>query len=218
MSATSLCAPNLVGCETLKPCPTRGRPRGVLVAFPPKCDGYAVAQVGVGTASPRLRASRVGGGRESLAPKWVARWLRVYGKKVPGLGRGCGNGVGTESGNDASQYSIVIEPVEPDWEAPLPPEICYVAARGYEVELTTRSERRPISATALQSSTSRASRDCAGRRRTCATRMPRRAWSVCSQMMRAAWRSGRPADSGRPDADAICEALVKAGWHRRPPL
>jgi hypothetical protein len=56
----------------------------------------------------------------------------------------CGAGGAADGRHQKPRYSIVLtKPVEPDWDAPLPRGICYVASKGYEVELTSRSELRP---------------------------------------------------------------------------
>jgi hypothetical protein len=133
---------------------------------------------------------------------------------------GCGDrGGGTAAGppDTSPRYSIVLEPAEPDWDASLPADVCYVAARNYEVEISTRSEQRHSLCDRLAS--------------TYLPHEPRLRWpppylrdpdsapSVVCVLARGTERTEidyGPADSGRLDAEAICDALRAQGWKRRP--
>jgi hypothetical protein len=132
---------------------------------------------------------------------------------------GCNDGheVGHRGGG-TSHYSVVLEPAEPpDWDAPLPPDICYVASRNYEVDITTHSQHRHELCDRLAA--------------TYLPHEPRLRWpppylrdadSAPSVVCVLSHRTDRleinygPADSGRLDAESICEALIERGWKRRP--
>ena len=160
----------------------------------------------------------------------VKRGTRPYGESVvrPGSAlvlaltvlavagcNGSNNGGGRADGT--SRYSIVLEPEEPDWDAPLPPDLCYVASRNYEVAITSRSQHRHGLCNRLAA--------------TYLPQEPRLHWpppylrhpegtpSVVCVLSSGADRveiDYGPADSGRLDADSICEALIDRGWKRRP--
>jgi hypothetical protein len=141
--------------------------------------------------------------------------LPILGLVVAGCGAGGGGAAGDR--HVESRYSIILKRVEPDWDAPLPPEICYVATRDYEVELTSRSERRHDLCERI------AERYLPHEPRLRwpppYLRHPDEAPTVVCVLADGDDRleiTYGPADSGRLDADAICEALVAAGWERRP--
>ena len=133
---------------------------------------------------------------------------------------GCSHGGGGngDAATTTSAYSIVVESAEIDRDEPLPPDVCYVASRRYEVEISGRS-RQPHGL-------------CADVAATYLRHEPRRRWpppylrdpdkapSVVCVLARDSERleiDYGPADSGRIDADAICDRLTGAGWKRRPP-
>jgi hypothetical protein len=65
---------------------------------------------------------------------------------------GCGGGRDTaQRGDTTPRYSIVTKRVEaePDWDAPLPPDVCFVGSRDYEVEITARSRSGMETASAV---------------------------------------------------------------------
>jgi hypothetical protein len=118
----------------------------------------------------------------------------------------------------APTYVMRVEAAEPDWDAPLPADVCFVASRKYEVTISSRSQLLhslcdDIAAKYLP-------------------REPRRRWPppylrsrdvapsvVCVLALgpdRVEIDYG-PADSGRIDAEAICDSLRAKGWKRRPP-
>jgi hypothetical protein len=131
---------------------------------------------------------------------------------------GCGGGRdAAQRGDTTPRYSIVTKRVEPDWDAPLPPDVCFVGSRDYEVEITARSLRRP--------------RLCERLFATYLPQEPRLRWpppylrdpdsapSVVCVLADGADRveiDYGPADSGRLDAESICDALIDQGWKRRP--
>ena len=132
---------------------------------------------------------------------------------------GCGGGRDAARRGDTSpRYSIVIERVEPDWDAPLPPDVCFVASRNYELEITARSERRHglcdrLAATYLP-------HEPRLRWPPPYLRDPDSAPSVVCVLAHGADRveiDYGPADSGRLDAESICDALIDRGWKRRSP-
>jgi hypothetical protein len=121
------------------------------------------------------------------------------------------------AGGDSSHYSIVLESAKPDWDAPLPPSVCYVASRNYEVTITGRSERRHglcnrLAATYLPD-------EPRLRWPPPYLRDPDKAPSVVCVLSHTAERlevDYGPRDSGRLDAESICEALIDRGWRQRP--
>lgn len=132
---------------------------------------------------------------------------------------GCrgGNDRDHRAGGDSSTYSVVLEAAKPDWDAPLPSSICYVASRNYEVTITGRSEQRHglcerLAATYFP-------HEPRLRWPPPYLRDPDKAPSVVCVLSHSAERieiDYGPADSGRLDADSICEALVARGWKQRP--
>jgi hypothetical protein len=118
----------------------------------------------------------------------------------------------------APRYVVVLESAEPEWDAPLPADVCFVASRKYEVTITSRSQLLhglcdQIAARYLPHE-------------------PRLRWPppylrdsdeapsvVCVFALgpdRVEIDRGT-ADSGRLDPEGICDSLRGIGWKGRPP-
>lgn len=132
---------------------------------------------------------------------------------------GCREGGDAAPADHPSSYSIIVEPAVPDWNAPLPADLCFVASSRYEVELLTRSRRRH--------------RLCDNLAERYLPREPRLRWpppylrsgnpdlapTIVCVLARGAERieiDYGPADTGRLDADSVCDSLVASGWKQRP--
>jgi hypothetical protein len=120
-----------------------------------------------------------------------------------------------------STVEIVESNEEPDWNAPLPANVCYVASKNYEVEIGALSSRGDALCDRLA--------------REYFPNEPRMHWPppylrsgnpdlvptlVCVLSRgreRVSIKRG-PADSDRIDADSICECLISEGWNRRPEI
>jgi hypothetical protein len=120
-----------------------------------------------------------------------------------------------------STLEIVESEAEPDWDAPLPANVCYVATRNYEVEIGGLSPRGSALCEDLASHY--------------LPNEPRMRWPppylrsgnpdlaptlVCvlsRGRQRVAIKYG-PSDSGRIDADSMCESLIERGWKQLRPF
>jgi hypothetical protein len=138
-----------------------------------------------------------------------------------GLGTLALAGCGAGSKASGTPESIVVEKLVPakiDLSEPLPPDVCYVALRGYDVEISGRSEHAGLLCDAI------AAEFLPGE--------PRLRWpprylndpdATPSVVCVLAGRTDRleidygPSSSYRIDADSICDALIARGWKKRPP-
>jgi len=132
---------------------------------------------------------------------------------------GCGDGRrAADSHSKPSHYTIEVKAAKIDRDGPLPPDVCYVASRGYEVEISARSKQPNLLCDSVAA--------------TYLPNEPRLRWpppylrdpdAASSVVCVLAERSDRleidygPADTGRLDAEGICDALMRQGWKRRPP-
>lgn len=131
---------------------------------------------------------------------------------------GCG-GRSRPSGSHAKAvaYTTKLEAAKIDWNAPLPPDVCFVASRRYEVEISGRSKQPELLCDAVAATYLPDEPHL--RWPPPYLRNPDAAPSVVCVLAQGSDHleiDYGPADSGRLDGEGICDALVKEGWKRRP--